>query len=85
MQTKQFLREKQQAAVLSISQRTLREWRAGKIVPYFKVGRVVFYDPERVAFLVPSLESLAVGTAGIGGRGFLSRITEGLVGLKNYH
>jgi transposase len=48
MQVKQFLREKQQAAVLSISARTLRDWRLGKIVPYFKVGRVVFYDPERV-------------------------------------
>jgi hypothetical protein len=45
---KQFLRERDQAAILRVSARTLREWRFLKIVPYFKVGRVVFYDPERV-------------------------------------
>ena len=45
---KQFLREKQQAAVLQVSPRTLRDWRHSKIIPYFKVGRVVFYDPERM-------------------------------------
>jgi hypothetical protein len=45
---KQFLRERDQAAILRISTRTLREWRFQKIVPFFKVGRVVFYDPERV-------------------------------------
>jgi hypothetical protein len=33
---------------LRVSTRTLREWRFLKIVPYFKVGRVVFYDPDRV-------------------------------------
>jgi hypothetical protein len=48
MAIKQFLREKQQAAALAVSPRTLRDWRCGKIVPYFKVGRVVFYDPEQV-------------------------------------
>jgi helix-turn-helix protein len=48
MQIKQFLREKEQAANLRVSQRTLREWRQRKIVPFFKIGRVVFFDPERV-------------------------------------
>jgi hypothetical protein len=45
---KQFFREKEQAAALRVSPRTLRDWRNSKIVPYFKVGRVIFYDPERV-------------------------------------
>jgi hypothetical protein len=45
---KQFLRERDQAAILRVSTRTLREWRFQKFIPYFKVGRVVFYDPERV-------------------------------------
>jgi excisionase family DNA binding protein len=45
---KQLLRAKEQAKLLKVSQTTLREWRRQKIVPFFKVGRVVLYDPARV-------------------------------------
>jgi hypothetical protein len=48
MPIKHYLKEKEQAAVLRVSTRTLRDWRQRKIVPYFKVGRVIFFDPERV-------------------------------------
>jgi hypothetical protein len=48
MSIKQYLKEKEQAAVLRVSTRTLRDWRQRKIVPFFKIGRVIFFDPERV-------------------------------------
>ncbi len=44
---KKYNREKEEAARLKISVRTLREWK-GTIVPFHKVGRLVLFDPEAV-------------------------------------
>jgi DNA-binding transcriptional MerR regulator len=43
-----LVREKQCAEALSVSVRTLRYWRQRRIIPYFKVGALVFYDLEEV-------------------------------------
>jgi hypothetical protein len=51
-----FLREREQAGKLGISVRTLREWRAKRLIPYFKVGRVVMFDPSRVRQAVEKFE-----------------------------
>ncbi|PWT77948.1 MAG: hypothetical protein C5B58_15995 [Acidobacteria bacterium] len=42
------VREKQMAEILNVSERTLRGWRASRIVPYTKINRVVLFDPEKV-------------------------------------
>jgi DNA-binding transcriptional regulator YiaG len=42
------VREKQMARQLEVCTRTLREWRAQRKIPSFKVGRIVLYDPEAV-------------------------------------
>jgi hypothetical protein len=43
-----YMREAEMAKTLCVSQRTLREWRAMRLVPFFKINRLVVYDPERV-------------------------------------
>jgi hypothetical protein len=40
--------EPKMAADLDKSIRTLRDWRYRKIIPYYKIGRSVLYDPEEV-------------------------------------
>jgi hypothetical protein len=44
----QLVREREMAGLLSVSERTLRNWRANGIVPYLRIGYCVLYDPERV-------------------------------------
>ena len=39
------LREKEVAEVLGVSARTIRNWRAAKVIPFTKVGRVILFDP----------------------------------------
>jgi hypothetical protein len=43
-----LIREREQARLLGISVRTLRDWRAKRLIPYFKIGRVVMFDPKKV-------------------------------------
>jgi len=45
---RKYLRKKEQAAELRISVRTLEEWQQAKMVPFFKIGRIVLFDPEAV-------------------------------------
>jgi hypothetical protein len=45
---KQKITEKAMAGVLGVSERTLRNWRSLKIVPYTKIGRVILFDPDAV-------------------------------------
>ncbi|MBV8969949.1 MAG: helix-turn-helix domain-containing protein, partial [Verrucomicrobia bacterium] len=40
--------EPKMAADLDKPIRTLRDWRYRKIIPYYKIGRSVLYDPEEV-------------------------------------
>jgi hypothetical protein len=50
------VREPEMAKELSVSQRTLREWRAMRVIPFFKIKRVVMYDPERVRAAIQKFE-----------------------------
>jgi excisionase family DNA binding protein len=45
---KQKVREKVIAELLGVSERTVRNWRMSRIIPYTKVGRVILFDPEAV-------------------------------------
>jgi excisionase family DNA binding protein len=47
---KQKVREKVISELLGVSERTIRNWRASRIIPYTKVGRVVLFDPEAKAY-----------------------------------
>jgi excisionase family DNA binding protein len=44
----QLVREKEMAELLSVSERTVRNWRAGGVIPHIRVGYCVLYDPQRV-------------------------------------
>jgi excisionase family DNA binding protein len=44
----QLVREKEMAELLSVSDRTVRNWRAAGMIPYIRVGYCVLYDPQRV-------------------------------------
>jgi len=56
----QYLRERDQAALLKVSLTTLRDWRRSKIVPFFKIGRLVLYNPEAVTKALEKFERKAV-------------------------
>ena len=51
-----LIREREQARRLGVSVRTLREWRAKRLVPYFKIGRVVMFDPGKVLAALKKFE-----------------------------
>jgi excisionase family DNA binding protein len=57
--SKTFLREKEQAATLNVSRRTLRDWRAQGIIPFLKIRRVVLYNPEAVLAALAKFERIA--------------------------
>jgi excisionase family DNA binding protein len=45
---KQRIREKIIAELLGVSERTVRNWRASRIIPYTKVGRIILFEPAAV-------------------------------------
>jgi Helix-turn-helix domain len=57
---KQKIREKAMAGILGVSERTLRNWRSLKIVPYTKIGRVILFDPDAVHAALERFERKAV-------------------------
>jgi excisionase family DNA binding protein len=60
-QMKQKVREKVIAELLGISERTVRNWRASRIIPYTKVGRIILFDPEAVERALLKFERKASG------------------------
>ena len=60
-QMKQKMREKVIAELLGVSERTVRNWRASRIIPYTKVGRVILFDPEAVERALLKFERKASG------------------------
>ncbi|MDA7667763.1 helix-turn-helix domain-containing protein, partial [bacterium] len=43
-----YVRKSAMAKALGVSQRTLENWMATRIVPYQKIGKVVCFDPDAV-------------------------------------
>ncbi len=43
-----FVRFSEAAVLTGLSENTLRRYTSQKIVPHVKVGRLVFFDPERL-------------------------------------
>jgi excisionase family DNA binding protein len=58
---KQKVREKILAELLGVSERTVRNWRASRIIPYTKIGRVILFDPEGVERALLKFERKASG------------------------
>jgi excisionase family DNA binding protein len=58
---KQKIREKVVAELLGVSERTVRNWRASRIIPYTKVGRVILFDAEAVERALLKFERKASG------------------------
>jgi excisionase family DNA binding protein len=58
---KQKVREKVIAELLGVSERTVRNWRASRIIPFTKVGRVILFDPEAVERALLKFERKASG------------------------
>jgi excisionase family DNA binding protein len=58
---KQKVREKVIAGLLGVSERTVRNWRASRIIPYTKIGRVILFDPESVERALLKFERRASG------------------------
>jgi excisionase family DNA binding protein len=58
---KQKVREKVIAELLGVSERTIRNWRASRIIPYTKVGRIILFDPESVERALLKFERRASG------------------------
>jgi len=44
----QLLTESEMAARLSVTPRTLRNWRSQRLVPFIKVRKVILFDPAKV-------------------------------------
>jgi excisionase family DNA binding protein len=55
------LREKEVAEVLGVSARTIRNWRASRIIPFTKINRVILYDPLSVEQALMKFERKAHG------------------------
>jgi len=60
-QMKQKVREKVIAELLGVSDRTVRNWRASRIIPYTKIGRIILFDPEAVERALLKFERKASG------------------------
>ena len=60
-QMNQKVREKVIAELLGVSERTVRNWRASRIIPYTKVGRIILFDPESVERALLKFERRASG------------------------
>jgi len=48
------------AEKLGIKPRALRDWRARRIIPYYKVGRVILFDPAKVQAAMDNYQRLPV-------------------------
>ena len=53
---KQLLREPAEAKRIGVSARTLRDWRARRVVPFIKIGRVILFDSEQVDLALKKFE-----------------------------
>jgi hypothetical protein len=44
------------AVMLSVSERTVRNWRKEHLIPFTKIRRAVLYDPAKVAAALEKFE-----------------------------
>ena len=56
MLQKKFLKSKQLAELLGVSQRSVSYWKAQGIIPFIKINRSVRYDYESVVQKLKELE-----------------------------
>jgi hypothetical protein len=61
MSAPKLFRQKELAEALRVSPRCIRNWRERRIIPFFKVGRVVLFDIEKVMCALERFERKAAG------------------------
>lgn len=52
----QLLKESEMAERLSVTRRTLRNWRFLQLVPFIKVRGIILFDPEKVIAALEKFE-----------------------------
>lgn len=52
----QLLKESEMAERLSVTRRTLRNWRSLQLVPFIKVRGIILFDPEKVVAALEKFE-----------------------------
>jgi excisionase family DNA binding protein len=57
-----YLKYSEMAERLRISERTLKDWVAKRLVPYIKIQRSVLFDPDRVKAALSKFERSQRGT-----------------------
>ncbi len=55
-----YLKYTEMAKELGVSVRTLKGWVADRVVPYIKIRRLVFFEPEKVGAALSKFERRAV-------------------------
>ena len=56
----QLLTEIQMAERLSVTPRTLRNWRSQRVVPYLKIRKVILFDPAKVIAALEKFERVGI-------------------------
>jgi excisionase family DNA binding protein len=52
-------RPKKLAEALSVSERTVRQWQADRVLPYIKIGRTILFDFNKVMAALDKFERKA--------------------------
>jgi hypothetical protein len=55
-----YLRGSEMAEMIPVKERTLRLWRANKVIPFVKIRHVILYDPDAVFAALAKFERLAI-------------------------
>jgi excisionase family DNA binding protein len=55
------VRAKEMAELLGVSVRTLRNWMSMRIIPFYKIKRIILFDPEAVEAALKEYERTPKG------------------------
>jgi hypothetical protein len=62
-----YLRPDDVLEILPVSRRTLSTWQRSRVVPFFKIGRIVFFKREDIEAALDRYRVAAIGEQ-VGGR-----------------
>ena len=56
-----FVRPAELSKLLSVSPRTIRQWQSSRLIPFYKIGKTVLFDLEKVQVTIDQFERKAGG------------------------